>query len=115
MRARLGVGWILDRLVLGFRSGISGVTEERDNLLLGRSTCSGGVLALARQGSSSWDDDDRHGFRLNRSHGVAVVVAVEGSSKCSRVAVVAREQKGPTMESMGRAVARDKEESSSSG
>ena len=55
------------------------VTEERNEglVLLGSGTNSGsgsgGMLALARQGSTSWDDDNRQGFGLNRSHGVVVV------------------------------------------
>ena len=67
VRARLGEHWIL--LVSGLGS-VSTWGEERRDLLLGRS--SGSVLALVRQGSAT--KDDRQGFGLDSSHGVAGVV-----------------------------------------
>ena len=68
VRARLGVSWILV-VESGFGS-ISTGSEEWRYLLLGRS----GVLALARQGSVTRNVDDRQGFGLDSSHGVAGVV-----------------------------------------
>ena len=66
VRARLG-----ERGIVSGLGSISTGSEEWRDLLLGRSNGSS-MLALARQGSAT--RDDRQGFGLDRSHGVAVAV-----------------------------------------